>query len=421
MIRSRNIAVGALALLSALGQSGCGLPTSGPRGEGVEWGAVTRVRYEERLPYCLVQISPRITEIVAHRQERLAGRFTDRRGPARVQIGVGDVVSVTLYESAAGGLFFPIEGGLRNGNFLTIPNQIVDDKGMITVPYAGSIRARDRTEQEIQVAIVNALAGRALEPQAVVTVVERRNAMVSVVGEVGQAVRFPASVGGERVLDAIARSGGIRTQGQDTWILLKRGSTVAVAPFEALIYEPSNNIYVHAQDTIYVYKEPQTFLALGAVGSQGSSGSQGSATRQGQIPFDAWRLTLAEALAKAGGLMDSHAEPAWVFLYRAERRQVALELDGGCAVTQGPYVPVIYQMDLRDPAGFFLATQFPMRNKDILYVSNARAVEQAKLMEHLRMVNATIKEPIDTAISAYTLKSLINGASSVVVGTSVGP
>ena len=84
------------------------------------------------------------------------------------------------------------KAGLRNGNFLTLPNQIVDDKGTITVPYAGAIRARGRTAQEIQAAIVDALKGRALEPQAVVTVVERRNAMISVLGEVNTSVRYPA-------------------------------------------------------------------------------------------------------------------------------------------------------------------------------------------------------------------------------------
>ena len=145
-------------------------------------------------------------------QYRLAGQFNDRRGPSSVQIGNGDVISVTLFEAAAGGLFFPLEGGLRNGNFLTLPNQIVDDKGTITVPYAGAIKAQGRTAQEIQTAIVDALKGRALEPQAVVTVVERRNAMVSVLGEVNTAVRFPASVAGERVLDAIARAGGLRSR-----------------------------------------------------------------------------------------------------------------------------------------------------------------------------------------------------------------
>jgi polysaccharide export outer membrane protein len=313
-----------------------------------------------------------------------------------------------LYEAAAGGLFFPIEGGLRNGNFLTLPNQIVDDKGEITVPYAGAIRARGRTAQEIQAEIVNALKGRALEPQAVVTVVERRNSMISVLGEVSLAVRFPASVSGERVLDAVARAGGIRSQGQDTWVLLERHNKIAVAPFEALVHEPANNIYVQAQDTVYLFKEPQTFLALGASG------------RQGQIPFDAWRLTLAEAIAKAGGLLDDRADPGWVFLYRAERQDVARELDSRCPVVDGPYIPVVYELNLRDPSSVFLATHFPMRNKDVIFISNARTVEQAKFMQHVRLVNATVQDPINTAIAAYSLKALIKGTSTNTVVVSGG-
>ena len=396
-----------------LALSGCGMPTSGPRGEAVEWRAATRVRTAERLPYCLVSVTPRVAEIVARTQYRLAGQFNDRRGPTTVQIGNGDVISVTLFESAAGGLFFPLEGGLRNGNYLTLPNQIVDDKGTITVPYAGEIRAQGRTAQQIQAAIVDALKGRALEPQAVVTVVERRNAMVSVLGEVTSSVRYPANVAGDRVLDAIARAGGIKSAGQDSWVLLERHKKIAVAPFEALIHEAGNNIYVQPQDTVYVYKEPQTFLAFGAAG------------RQGQVPFDAWRLSLAEALAKAGGLLDERAEPGWVFLYRGERQQVVQELGSDCSLNDGPFVPVIYEIDLRDPSTLFLATHFPMRNKDVIYISNARSVESTKFLNHVRLVNATIQDPINTAIAGYILKNLINGtgaASSVIIaGTPASP
>jgi polysaccharide biosynthesis/export protein len=389
------------------------MPTSGPRGEAVEWRATTRVSTPERLPYCLVSVTPRVADIVARSQYRLAGQFQDRRGPTTVQIGVGDVVSVTLFEAAAGGLFFPLEGGLRNGNFLTLPNQIVDDTGMITVPYAGSIRAKGRTEQQIQTAIVDALKGRALEPQAVVTVVERRSAMITVLGEVGAGgsamARFPASVSGERVLDAIARAGGLKSPGQESWVLLERRGKIAVTPFEALAHETGNNIYVQPQDTLYIYKEPQTFLAIGAAG------------KQGQIPFDAWRLTLSEALAKAGGLLDDRAEPGWVFLYRAERQQVAQELDNSCSVNDGPFVPVIYEIDLRDPSTLFLASHFPMRNKDIIYVSNARSVESTKFMQHLRLMNATIQDPIYTAIAAYILKAQIAGTASGAVAITSSP
>jgi polysaccharide biosynthesis/export protein len=404
-------AVGLFAVLAlALVLSACDLPTSGPRGEAVEWKATVRLAANDSkpLPYCLVPVTPRVVDVVARNRERLAGRFTDRHGPVTVLIGVGDVISVTLFESAAGGLFFPIEGGLRNGNFLTIPNQLVDEKGNITIPYAPPIKAAGRTPEQIQASIVDALKDRALEPQAVVTVVDRRYAQVSVLGEVNTAVRYPASLSGDRVLDAISRAGGIKDQGHDTWVLVDRNHQVAVAPFEALVYEPANNIYVQPQDVVYVYREPQTFLAFGAAG------------KQGQYPFEAWRLSMAEALGKLGGLLDERAEPRWVFLYRAERQKVAQELDPRCAVTDGPFVPVIYEVDLRDPPTLFLATQFPMRNKDVIYISNSRSAENSKFMDYVRLIDATLTDPINTAIAAYALKAAISGASTSSVLISTG-
>ncbi|MEZ5843968.1 MAG: polysaccharide biosynthesis/export family protein [Hyphomicrobiaceae bacterium] len=394
--------LGGLSMLASLATGllcGCGLPTSGPRGEAVERLAAEHVteRDPDRLPYCLVDVDPRVTDVVKRAQYRLAGRFADQRPPARVEIGTGDVISISLYEAASGGLFFPIEGGLRNANNLILPNQIVDESGNITVPYAGTIRARGRTVRGIQKAIVDGLKRRAIEPQALVTVVERRNAMISVFGEVNQAVRFPASLSGERILDAIARAGGLKSQGHETWVLLKRGANIAVAPFESLVYEPANNVYVNPQDTIYLFKEPQTYLAFGATG------------RQGQVPFDSWRLSMAEGLARAGGLIDERAEPGWAFLFRAERRETATTIDRACDVVAGPYIPVIYKFNLRDPSAMFLATRFPMRNKDVLYVANARTVEMAKLMNYVRLVNATVHEPIQTALTTATLVNTIKG------------
>jgi polysaccharide biosynthesis/export protein len=173
------------------------------------------------------------------------------------------------------------------------------------------------------------------------------------------------------------------------------------------VHEMENNIFVQPQDTIYVYKEPQTFLAFGAAG------------KQGQYPFDAWRLSLAEALAKAGGLLDERAEPGWVFLYRAERQQLVQEICSDCAVSEGPYVPVIYEIDLRDPSSMFLATHFPMRNKDVIYISNARTVESTKFLTYVRLMNTAIQDPIYTATLAYSLKSLVNGTATtgIVIGT----
>ena len=170
-----------------------------------------------------------------------------------------------------------------------------------------------------------------------------------------------------------------------------------LAPFRALVEVPANNVYVLPQDTIYLYREPQTFLAFGALGIQQ------------QIPFGTWRISLAEAVARSGGLPDNRADPASVFLYRGETREVASQLGIDVAKFEGPIVPVVYNLNLRDPAGYFLATTFEMRNKDVIYVSNAISVDATKWMNFFRTVNGTINDPINTAIQVYTLKNLISG------------
>jgi protein involved in polysaccharide export with SLBB domain len=83
--------------------------------------------------------------------------FSRRLPPRGITLGIGDVVSVTIFEAEAGGLFVPSEAGARPGNFVTLPEQIVDSNGNITVPYAGTIRAAGRTPTEVQQAIIEAL------------------------------------------------------------------------------------------------------------------------------------------------------------------------------------------------------------------------------------------------------------------------
>ena len=126
------------------------------------------------MPYELVKITPQVIDTLATWTPRIANAFTDYRVPREIKFGRGDVIAVTIFEAAAGGLFIPIEAGVRPGNFINLPNQIVDTKGNIQVPYAGAIKAYDRTPQEVQQEIVAALKNRAIEPQAVVTLITQR-------------------------------------------------------------------------------------------------------------------------------------------------------------------------------------------------------------------------------------------------------
>jgi polysaccharide export outer membrane protein len=374
------------------------MPTSGPQSFDVRTGQAGGE--EASLPYALVKLTPEVVRILGRYTPRLSTAFADKSPPKAFRFGIGDTVSVTIFEAAAGGLFIPAEAGVRPGNFVTIPNQAVDDHGNIAVPYAGAIMAKGRTPAEIQRAIVDALKDRAIEPQAVVSLIDQRTSLISVLGDVRAAGRFPASPSGERILDVITRAGGPITQGYDMWVSLERQGHRASVPFGALLYEPSNNIYVIPNDVIYLYSQPQTFVAFGAAGAQG------------QYRFDAWRISLTEAVGKHGGLSDGLADPASVFLYRGETREVAQQLGVDCSGFQGPIIPIIYHVNFRDPSGYFLAQTFEMRNKDVIYTSNAAAVETTKFLNFLRTIMATANDPIIYATNGFALKAAINGTQA---------
>lgn len=381
------------------------MPISGPQGRDVLTGSEGTA--PAVLPYAMVPVTPEVTRVLGRYTPRLSSAFANRTPPKAFHFGIGDIVSVTIFEAAAGGLF-TADSGVRAGNYVTVPNQAVDDQGNITVPYAGTIPAKGRTPSQIQNDITERLKGRALEPQIVVSLATQNTSLFSVLGDVRNAGRFPASPSGERILDGIARAGGPGNQGYDEWVTLERAGRRASVPLGAIINESVNNIYVLPNDTIYLYSQPQTFVAFGAAGTQG------------QFKFDAWRISLAEAVAKQGGLNDALADPSSLFLYRGETREVARQIGIDVNRFDGPIIPVIYHVNLRDPSGYFLAQNFDIRNKDVIYTSNASAVEASKFFNFIRTITATVNDPIIYATNAYSLSAVARGASTTtIVNTNV--
>jgi polysaccharide biosynthesis/export protein len=389
-MRLKPLLAAALCLVEAAFLSGCGfIPMSGPASLDV------RGAQSPTPPFALVKLNPQVVRTLeSYEPNVLAGVFTDRRAPANIVFGVGDVVSVTIFEATAGGLFIPIEAGVRPGNFVNLPDQIVDNDGNISVPYAGVIRASGRTNVQIQNSIVQRVKNRAIDPQVVVTASQQRTSMVSVFGEVRTPVRFPmpASGAGDRITDAITRAGGISANGWETWVTLERGGKRATVPFGNLVYMPSNNIFVQPGDRIYLYREPMKFLAFGATG------------QQGEFVFDAWRINLAQAVAKAGGLLDLQADPGSIFLYRREPREVAEQLGVDCTKFSDAMIPVIFSVSFQDPSGYFLATKLDMRPFDVIYVANAPQVDITKVLNFLNTTIAPVENGTQAAANIATAR-----------------
>jgi polysaccharide export outer membrane protein len=416
MIKLAKLVVIGSAILSA----GCGsqlLPDSGPNALAVKSGLTWNGP-----PYGLVKLSPQVVNVLEEYGPRaLSATFSDNRPPPEIKLGIGDIVSVSIFEAAAGGLYIPAEAGVRPGNFVALPNQPIDTHGNIFVPYAGQIPAAGKTPAQVDQEIVDRIKNRAIEPQAVVALVTQNSSLITVIGEINSATtasptgRVVPQPSGERLLDVITRAGGLKDQGQDTWVVLERHGRRAAAPFGSLIYEPGNNIWAWPNDTIYLYKEPQTFLAFGASGLQG------------QFPFSAgaassaWRMTLAEAVAAAGGLLDLQADPGSVFLYRREPRELAEMLGVDCSKMAGPTVPVVYSVSFSDPAGYFLATRVQMHNKDIIFAANAQSVEITKFTTFLNALLSPAITATSVGINVETWRILSQthpgGASSSTVVT----
>lgn len=297
--------------------------------------------------------------------------------PVGTIIGRGDVIGVTVWEAPPAVLFGTLNTGASTGPAMIatsrnseISPQMVDDMGRITLPFVGTIEVAGRTPRQVEEIVRRRLTGIANQPQVVVTITANTTANVTVVGEVASSARVPLTARGERLLDAIAAAGGVKQEINKITIQVTRDATVSTMPLEQLVRDQRHNIRLRPDDVVAAYYQPFSFTALGAAGINA------------EIPFESSGISLAQALGRINGLQDNRANPRGIFIFRWEDPNVLA--DGVASVAIEPHsdatVPVIYRINLTDPATFFAAQRFSLRNRDILYISNAPGVDLQKFV-----------------------------------------
>ncbi len=378
--------------------AGCGaLPSSGPSVSDVRSGAYD----DDASNYLLVDVDLRsIDQLAALRPTGMYDSFGDGGAYSAapdLTIGVGDAVAVSIWEVGGAGLFGGGASALRGtaadigaadvgASSATVPSQIVSADGAITVPFAGRVQVAGKTPAQAEAAIRGRLEGKAMEPQVLVTVLSSVSGSVSVMGEVTGGARIPLSVRGDRLLDVIASAGGIRTAVHETTIQLTRDNRTASAPLQALLDDPRENVFARPGDVITVSRETRTFTVLGAAG------------QNAELPFTSAVMTLAQAMGRSGGLIDSRSDAEGIFIFRFEQPQIARGLDPRSPlVERGQPVPVVYRLDLTDPRGYFYAQRFALRSGDVIYVSNAPLTELQKVFS----LFGTLTSPVLTGAGAY--------------------
>jgi len=385
--------LGLLLLVMSAGLDGCAATSSGwLAASGPDRAGITKPRHDSRIS-AMRLIDVDLGAVRRLQQSKNARLFSEvlrskAESPRATNIiGPGDVLGVAIWEAPPAALFSPAALGIANGTtagFATsLPQQVVEADGSIEIPFAGSVSVAGKSPQQVDADIQQRLSGKANQPQVVVQIVNNNSATVTIVGDVVQSVRMPLTPKGERLLDAIAAAGGTRDPVNKISVQITRGTEVHTLPLNTVIQSPRENVSLAPGDVVTALFQSQSFTVLGATAANS------------EITFEAQGISLAQAIARSGGLQDTRADAKGVFIFRFEDPNTLTDDARSGPTASDGRVPVIYRLDLKDPASFLLAQDFPMRDHDILYVATAPSAELQKFLTILTS-------------SIYSVYSLIN-------------
>jgi polysaccharide export outer membrane protein len=357
LFRSVSVASTALAV------AGCAsLPVSGPTGNEIRHAAASK---GTAYPFKLIEVEtadslPAAPLIPASTLTTMQPQPTDLLGP-------GDVLNVTVYEagvslfgtalhavSAADGAAMDTSSTAEK-----LPPLRVDDFGYIKVPFIGRMRAAGHTAGELQAMIQNGLRGMSQDPQVLVSVAQSITNSIILAGEVAKPGRLVLATNRESLIDAIALAGGYRGDAKDAVARVQRDGQAFEIRLSDLLDLPQQDIPVEPGDRITLVSRPQAFSILGAP------------TKSEEMTFPRGRLTLAEAVALAGGANPNAGDAAAVFVFRYVPQP------------NGTEQPTVYHLNMMRPGAYLLSQRFLMHDRDVLYVGNARANQLSKFVNLL--------------------------------------
>ncbi|MBD9519272.1 polysaccharide export protein [Ensifer sp. ENS02] len=366
----------ALFLVSALASCQSAVP-----GEGPLTGAIIsdagkspeELRRDNATVYEIVNVDSRSAgTIAAYSKTTLSKRFGFGGRPGNATIGIGDRLVVSIFEAGTDGLFSTSKSKAANVEVVVQPN------GKAAIPYVGEVRFAGLTLEKARQGIVEALKGKAVEPDVIVTSLDTASRKVTVTGAVKLPYVVPLNLSGEQLTDVITKAGGVRGETYDTFVTVTRGNKSGTALMSTIISNPAENIWVQPGDEITLVEDPRQFTVLGAV----------KANRR--MAFGSRDLSLIEAIGMSGGGNDRAVDAQGFFVFRYEDAEIAASLLGrsryDAMLRKGMHpdrygrVPLVYSFDMSRPDSLLAGQTFPVKNRDIIYVSRHITTDISKFL-----------------------------------------
>ncbi len=336
----------AVVLGLGIGVGGCtALPGDGP------WMGGAQATSSEALPFDVIDLTP--TTVVAYRPPAIDHPSTTSNLSAAVHIAVapGDVLKVRIFERYGGNIFPTLQG---TGGDLGV--QRVSEDGTINVPFVGTVQVAGLSLPQVEQRIVQQLGNKVQEPEVIVDFDAPRAHTVSVSGDVQKPGRLSILDGIRTVADAVNQAGGSLVPANQLEIVVRRdGQVILRSQLSDML--AGGDIPVQKGDDIVVRRNPRVYTVLGAV------------MKSGNVEMLKPNISLLEALGNVGGLQDQRANKTGVYVFRM-----------GDLLNNPTARARVFRLDLFQPVSIFVAQQFAVQARDVVYVTNAPLYEYDKVL-----------------------------------------
>jgi len=190
--------------------------------------------------------------------------------------------------------------------------------GNVHLPVVGPVRAAGLTLTEFEQALRESAARFVVAPQVSVEILRHESQKFFVLGQVRQPGAFAVD-GDTTLLEGLSLAGGIPETADLSEATVVRSGTILPIDLLDLLErgDTSRNVYMQAGDVVYVPSRADAKVYV-----------LGEVQQPRVVPITGTRITLAEALASAGGPSPARA-----------RRELAV-IRGGFAK------PIVYRIDL---------------------------------------------------------------------------
>lgn len=279
---------------------------------------------------------------------------------AGYRIGVGDVLLINLY--------IPDVSGER-GVIRIIPQPqalpgenefLVDENGMIALPFTDQIYVTGLTTSEATTKITKNVSKLYRSPRLDISIKEFTSKRAVITGEVKQPRELFLTRTPLTIMMAVEKSGGILPSADLQSAVLKRANgTDELIDLDALLNHGDDryNKILHSGDTLHLPQNHGNKMFV-----------VGEAATPKSIVLESNTVTLTEAIGAVSGLNPKTADPSAVYILR--------EQDSSSRVK-------IFHLNASNPTAYVHADKFIIKPRDVLFIGTRNITDWARFAGQL--------------------------------------